>query len=450
MNRHAFLLILLLGLILRIAALNSHDFWFDEALTYHFAKLDLANLLTVVAADNNPPLYYILIHFLLKISSNEIFLRLPSLIAGIGTIIALWRLSPVAASLISVSPLAIYISSEARLHSMAALLAVLVYISFLKVLKKNSLKNISQFILISTIALYTQYYLALLLILFLIIIYFKRKKSLWVPLTPFLILAPWLIFSINFGHNGCWCPNTAISLPATLVSPIISGVGIVTQRSFVDLPIPTLLLFSITALIFLIVFAKGIFRNLSLSIVYFIPIIILSFLGIFWPLFSPKGAAVFSPFFFLICAKYFSEKSPGKNKLFLTLITLLTLTSTIQITSPFFKGEDLKLISQTIKTQNQNNVVLHTSLATFYSEKYYLPKSNHYLITQNPLNQKMVDLIGGQEISAITSFENTWFIPYPKWIDQKSYQNAKDMILNYQILKQYIIDNIDVVYLGRK
>ena len=62
----------------------------------------------------------------------------------------------------------------------------------------------------------------------------------------------------------------------------------------------------------------------------------------------------------------------------------------------------------------------------------------------------MVDLIGGQEISAITSFENTWFIPYPKWIDQKSYQNAKDMILNYQILKQYIIDNIDVVYLGRK
>jgi len=440
-------LILASGFALRLLSLNSHAFWFDEALTYHFAKLDLKNLLQVIASDNNPPLYYILIHFLLKISSNEIFLRLPSFIASILTVAVLWRLSPVAASLFSISPLAVYIGTEARLHSLAMLFATLAYFFFLKVLKKSAPKNIISFIILSILALYTQYYLILLFIPFLIITYFKRKKSLWVPLAPLLILAPWLIFSINFGHNGCWCPNTVISLPATLVSPMINGVGIVTQRNFVDLPIPTLLLFSITALIFLIVFAKGIFRNLSLSIVYFVPILILSFLGIFWPLFSPKGASILSPFFFLIVAQGL-KKARRPSLLLITLVVLLTAVSLLQIISPFFRGENLKTISQIIKTKNQP--VIHTSLTTFYSQNYYLLPFRHSLITPNPLNQKMVNSIGGEQ-SDIDSFEHIWLIDYAKWVNPDIYQTKKDQVFSlYQIQTEYKVDSINLLDLKRK
>lgn len=447
MSRITFFLILILGILLRIAALNGHDFWFDEALTYHFAKLDLASLLTVVAADNNPPLYYILIHFLLKISSNEIFLRLPSLVASILTVAVLWRLSPIAASLFSVSPLAIYIGTEARLHSLATFLGILSYYFFLNVLKKSNLKNIALFIITLTFGIYTQYYLALLLIPLLIITFFKKGRLLWIFSIPLTLLLPWLIFSFSFPHNGCWCPNSLISLPATLTSPAIGGVGIVTQRAYPLLPLPTLLLFLITGLLSLALFLKGVFKNLSLSLIYFVPIFILSLTGTFWPVFSPKGASVFSPFFFLISAQYLLS---NKSRSFITLMILLGAVSLFQITSPFFKGDNLKAISEIISSQKHASI-LHLSLATYYTEKFYLPESNHFLLSANPLNSKMIREIGGQQTETLPQTENIWLIDSPLWTNEKSYQEIKSLVFaKYRTLLSYKVNGANVHYLKIK
>ena len=55
--------------------------WRDEAFSYFMARENLMNIVLTTARDNNPPLYYILLHFWMKIfGSTEIALRSLSVI----------------------------------------------------------------------------------------------------------------------------------------------------------------------------------------------------------------------------------------------------------------------------------------------------------------------------------------------------------------------------------
>ena len=184
------------GFVLRLFALSSHDFWFDEALTYHFANLPPASLLKATATDFNPPLYYLLMHYMLKISSHEIVLRLPSLTFSMFSILASYyfaksrinqKVALIGASLLAVSPLSIYLASEARLHSLAILFVPLLIVSFFELKKRPHTLTTLTFVLISTLALYTQYYLILLFLPFALIVFLTKTK---IKITKFLRFLP--------------------------------------------------------------------------------------------------------------------------------------------------------------------------------------------------------------------------------------------------------------------
>ena len=448
-------LILASGFILRLFSLKSHDFWFDEAITYHFARLPIPDLLKVVSTDNNPPLYYLLMHFVAKISTNEIFLRLPSLVASLLTIYLIYKIANkrnrtvalFAAGLYSTSPLAVYIATEARLHSLGAFFVISLTSAYLSVIKKPKLKEISAFIAISIPALYTQYYVALLFVPMTLILIFQKheitfKKWLLLAGFCFLTLAPWLIFSLRTSHNGCWCPNTLLSLPAALISPALNGVGIVTLRSFLSLNLLIVTLFTLTALVTLVFFLKGLSSAGKVSVLYVIPLIILSILGLFFPYFSPKGFSIFSPLYFLITA-WGVSKQKNYHKYFLILMSLLAIVSTIQIINPFFHGENLKKIAMTLETDPKIPAV-HTSLATYYSLNFYNGAlQQQMLLTKNPLNFKTLEYINPKQERGDQRLENIWFIDYPKWVDTDSYQKGRSWILfNYKIKRSYFVDNI--------
>lgn len=452
-----------IGIILRILSMGSHDFWFDEAITYHFARLPIPDLLKAVSGDNNPPAYYLLMHLVQKISTNEIFLRFPSLIANLLTIFLMYKLfknkfgknvALFAAGLFSVSPLSIYIATEARMHSLAALFVLLLTSAYLSVINKPKLKETGTFIAISILALYTQYYIALLFVPMTLILIFQKheltlKKWLFLTTFCFLTLVPWLILSLQTNHNGCWCPNTLLSLPAAIISPALNGVGIITLRSFLALNLPTVTLFTTAALLTLIFFLKGIIVGGKISFLYAIPLIFLSLLGLFSPYFSPKGFAAMSPLFFLTTAYGISKtKNPGKY--IFVLITLLSIVSVIQITNPFFRGENLKEIASITGT-NSNTPVVHTSLATYYSLGFYNGNIQpQILITKNPLNSKTLEYIGPKEESFNLDFENIWFVDYPKWTEVNSYQKRRSwVLLNFTPKHSYSVSNIKL-YLMEK
>lgn len=448
------------ALILRIIAISQHDFWFDEALTYHFSRLSIPDVIKIVLTDNNPPLYYLLMHFLIKVETNEVFLRLPSLISSILTIVALAlilkkhhgpKVALRASLLVACSPLAVYLATEARLHSLAVFLLTLVILSFFELLKKPDLARKLFFVATMTIGLYTQYYLALLAIPFTAIAFIQKSAKIWAKVLPYplILFLPWLILSTRIDHNTCWCPSSTISLPATIVSPVTSGVGIVTLRYFSQLPAAILIFLTATFVLTLYFFAKGLKTNPSLSLLYLAPLTLLTVAGLAIPIFSPKAAAIFYPVFFALVAQGLNSLKSSQS---ITLVFLLALStiSVLQSQLPFFKGERLKEIYNQVQTGPFP--VVHTSSITYYPLKYYARESyqQNILLVKSPLNPQTVKLLGEPEPVPPQS-ENLWLVDTTKLTDKTDRQKALSQLLtNYYPVTTSQFDNISVSLLIKR
>ena len=92
-NNYLLLLIFLVVLFLRIYDLSSESIWYDEAISVAVAKLDLLAQVkwSFIQNDNNPPLYYTILHYWVWIfGDSEFASRLPSAIFGSFSIIAIY------------------------------------------------------------------------------------------------------------------------------------------------------------------------------------------------------------------------------------------------------------------------------------------------------------------------------------------------------------------------
>lgn len=457
-----FLKIIGVGLILRILfIINNHDFWYDESYTYFASNLKPQDILKLSQSDNNPPLYYLLIHFLIKISDNEHFLRLPSLLAGLATIPLAYKfsrlltksqkVSNIAALLVAISPLTLYLSTEARPHSLAIFLLVLLLFLFVKIQQKPKAGSLIAFTLISILALYTHYYIALLFVpLTLIVVKNHRIRfSLWVKLVfiIFLSFTPWLLMSLKIANNICWCPRTIISVPSSLVSPALGGIGLVTLRFFPNLPWPLFYFFTLLGIITAVFFTKGLFRNFSLAIIYFVPLLILSILGFFLSIFSPKAFAITAPVYLTIVALGTKKMPYYWTWLLVLSITAVSITQNLH---PFFKGDRVKAINRLVQTENYP--VLHVSIFTYYPVRYYTRERNqlNVLTTTNPLNQNTTDLIGGQKQTPNTNIEKLWLVDMPKYANQKDRQETlSELMKSYYVYETYQFTDISVSLLVR-
>ncbi|MFO7775326.1 MAG: glycosyltransferase family 39 protein [Candidatus Hydrogenedentota bacterium] len=124
----AFAVLLFAALLLRLHTLDA-SYWSDEVLTHNRASGSLQKALTV--SPNVLPT--VLSHFALKVDDSEVLLRMPSLLAGMGTVALLSLFCTKLAGkgfgllcciLIATSPFHVYHSQEARYYSLLMLFAV--------------------------------------------------------------------------------------------------------------------------------------------------------------------------------------------------------------------------------------------------------------------------------------------------------------------------------------
>lgn len=134
------LLTILLAYGLRLPNLDAFSFWVDEGLTplrssYSVAEI-LSNRVTIqegVTRDTHPPFYYLLIHFSRRLwGQTDFAYRYPSLLAGVLLVPLLFQLGRrlggvswgvAAALLTAVNPLQIWYAADARMYTLAVLLA---------------------------------------------------------------------------------------------------------------------------------------------------------------------------------------------------------------------------------------------------------------------------------------------------------------------------------------
>jgi uncharacterized membrane protein len=191
--------IFLLGLILRLINLNQ-SFWLDEATQGQLSILPVSQIWSERSGDFHPPLYYLLIHYWATVSHSEIWLRLPSVLAGVLTIWVVYKFSKqlfpkyvkahyLSAFLLAIAPFHIYYSQEFRSYSLLCLLATVSMFAFYQ-------KKYWQTGLANTLLIYTHYSGFFLIVTQLIywIIYDRQNIKQYVlsHFLTLLIFMPWL------------------------------------------------------------------------------------------------------------------------------------------------------------------------------------------------------------------------------------------------------------------
>lgn len=197
----------------------TQSLWRDEAFSYLLAKKNLFEIVFLTAKDFNPPLYYFLLHFWMKIfGASEIALRLPSLIFFWATLyIGFLFLNEVFEFSINKSffyllfflfnPLLNYYAFEARMYTLFAFLSSLSFYAFIT--KKKSL-----YFYATLLGLFTHYFMIFVILSQIVFYSFfvektKEKNHLKYSnlIKPLLIFFPWIIYVLIINQsikNNFW------------------------------------------------------------------------------------------------------------------------------------------------------------------------------------------------------------------------------------------------------
>ena len=139
------LLTLLAAAFLRFYGLDRWSFWTDEL--YTMLKAPTLRIISEgIPDDQHPPLYLILVHYLLLVGDGEIWLRLPSAIAGFLAIPFMYRTAVLlgnerwgllTAVLFTFSPLLIWYAREARMYGPAQLAWGMSLYFYVRILRRD-------------------------------------------------------------------------------------------------------------------------------------------------------------------------------------------------------------------------------------------------------------------------------------------------------------------------
>ena len=159
-------LLVAVGVVLRFWTRS--DMWLDEALTVDISRLPLSQIHAALMRDGAPPLYYVLLHFWMKIfGHSDLGARSLSGVISVATLPCVWiagnRLGGKAVAcavtvLVATSPFAIYYGTEARMYSLVAFLTTVGFLALESALRRPTKANLAGTVICTALLLYTHYW----------------------------------------------------------------------------------------------------------------------------------------------------------------------------------------------------------------------------------------------------------------------------------------------------
>lgn len=395
------IVVLLLGFILRIISLNQ-SLWLDEAINVLAAqKYSLWLMITEYAkADFHPPGFFIILWFWTKLFGiGEISVRVPSVIFGVLTICVVYligkklhsnSLGLLTALLLSINPLHIYYSQEARMYAFATLAVAINIYLLIKLLKEEKLNLI--FLVISNLLIFSSDYVAYLIFpsQFIFLLFLKRKKIIKRWLTGFLIallcgiwwvpifLNQLSVGSVTSANLPAWKfivgEFDIKTLPLTLVKFIIGRINLTDKFIYYILLVPTCSLF-LFLLLKGIRHIKGDNRNLLVTWIG-IPIILATLTSFVVPIYSYFRLIFTLPaFLILIALGVLSFHSKFKFILLGLVLLIEVISASIYLFNNSYQREDWKGLVGFLKTIDYQSQVYFESSGSFAPFDYYANNS---------------------------------------------------------------------------
>lgn len=213
----------------------TQNLWRDEAFSYMMSSQSIVDILKTTVVDFNPPFYYIVLHFWMKIfGTSEVSMRSLSFIFFAGLIFLLHEIMAdilkinskrmyLYLLLIIINPMLLSYAFEARMYMMTMFFTTLSYFFLWK--KKQKLYGLSM-----SFALYSHYFSVFVLMAQILktlienIIKNKSKQknrkyfikilaSLKIYLAPIVAFFPWLLYLLanhNFSSGDFWIIKPAL------------------------------------------------------------------------------------------------------------------------------------------------------------------------------------------------------------------------------------------------
>ncbi len=258
-----------LAVFLRVLMINQRGIWYDDAFSILLAKQPIAQILTGTAADTMPPLYYFLLHFWMKISTQLAWIRNLNLVISLLTFAYVYalvkRLSGKTAGLLAVffcaiSPFLIYHSQEIRMYMLLALFQVAYLNYFIRWFHNDSKFAWVGLILSGAGALYSHNLAVFGLLIPGVVLLLQRNwHALWRWLKLFILslilFFPWLVYvpgQIEKIQNAFWTPRPGV---LEVVQSIYS------LFSFLPQPFPWVMITGVLCFQLLGLFNLGIYQT---------------------------------------------------------------------------------------------------------------------------------------------------------------------------------------------
>lgn len=452
-----FPLIIVIGLILRLITIQSHEIAYDDAFSFLLSEKNLQTIVNGTIADTMPPLYYFLLHLFISISRQLWFVRLLNVILNLSAISILYLFiknlfgkneALIAIFLASISPFQIYHSQELRMYSLLLAGQAGYFYSMSKiVISKEPPKTIFWItaILSGTVAMYS-HNLAIVgilisnLLLFLNFNWKKIKLFLGIQTAILLLFLPWAFYlpqQIAKVQNAFWTP--------------IPGVAEIIQSFlllFAFAPLPSIWMMVVLVLIFqiLVLFLFWVFRNKDRKLIVIfasaaaIPFLLFIISILFQPVFVPR-IFIFSAFLSFGCLGVYVARSWNNG---IGKIVLATAVVVSAICLPFyysfksFPRSDFLSVSKYLKDENtSNSLILHDNKLSFFPVLVYAPNLNQAYLSDAPDSENDTLALESQialgylainHIKEIPQFDRLFFIDFE--IVEREYQNLRIEVPN--------------------
>lgn len=401
-NNISIYFILTLALVFRTISLNQ-SFWLDEATSALVARMSVYDIFTkFLPGDFHPPLYYFVLRLWSQaVGYSEVFLRIPSIIFGLGTIyltfligkeVANKKVGLVASLFLATSGLHIYYSQEARMYSLQTLLVCASAYGFVKILKKGRIGDFVFFALFLALSVSADYMSLFMLPVFFVGGLIAKKRSLWWQ--KFLIShIPVLIFGIFWSSvfvtqilGGLSVQHTAPTWWAILGQTSIKNILLIPAKFiFGRIDLQNNFLYIVPIAIVMLTYGYLCTRTLPskdglLKIVWLwltFPILFAVVLSFKLPILAYFRLLFVLPVFYIILSVGIFNQKDFYRTIWLGMVLIVNLiTSLNYLTNPKIHREDWKRAVNYIESQkNEKSTTLFVTDNNREAYIYYAPNA---------------------------------------------------------------------------
>ena len=298
---------LLLALFLRAWGLNAESAWIDEAFSIVLAQHSPAEIIQGTAADQHPPLYYLLLHVWFWFGNNVTHARWLSVLIGLvgvyqaiifGKNIGGYPLGLLSGLLIATSPMHIWYSQEIRMYILlCSLTTASTYFLWRNLREENKIRWLYYGVL-TLLSLYTHYFSLFVLAMqgLWILIFSIRKRQFptliqWMISTAIagIFFIPWIPTALyqTQAHTLEWLSSPTLKEVRDVFLRLIFGTSIMALPDW-GRNILLFLVISSVAAVFMKI-KKNAFLNYSfLGWISVSPFILVVIISVFYPIFQFK------------------------------------------------------------------------------------------------------------------------------------------------------------------